>query len=89
MFSFPHFNPIQTQCFHIAYHTDNNILLGAPTGSGKTVIAELAILRVLAEVIANLNFLAGILKNILKHLIKLKKNAMIDLKIKLKNCIYY
>lgn len=28
------------------YHTDENVLLGAPTGSGKTISAELAMLRV-------------------------------------------
>jgi activating signal cointegrator complex subunit 3 len=39
------FNPVQTQLFHVLYHTDVPILLGAPTGSGKTVVAELAILR--------------------------------------------
>ncbi|CAG0914937.1 unnamed protein product [Notodromas monacha] len=41
-----HLNPIQTQMFHLLYHTDKNVLLGAPTGSGKTVVAELAMLRV-------------------------------------------
>ena len=45
MYSFTHFNPIQTQVFHSLYHSDENILLGAPTGSGKTVTAELAMLR--------------------------------------------
>jgi activating signal cointegrator complex subunit 3 len=44
---FSHFNPIQSQLFHALYHTDSNILVGAPTGSGKTITAELAILRVL------------------------------------------
>ncbi|SCO94181.1 DEAD/DEAH box helicase, putative, partial [Plasmodium malariae] len=44
-FSFKYFNPIQTQMFHAAFHTDENLLLGAPTGSGKTVIGELCILR--------------------------------------------
>ncbi len=44
---FTHFNPIQTQVFHPLYHQDTNVLVGAPTGSGKTVIAELAILRLL------------------------------------------
>eukprot|EP00804_Cyclotella_cryptica_P005774 CCRYP_000100-RC/>CCRYP_000100-RC protein AED:0.06 eAED:0.06 QI:2796/1/1/1/0.9/0.76/21/2629/1339 len=39
------FNPIQTQLFHILYHTDVPVLLGAPTGSGKTTVAELALLR--------------------------------------------
>jgi activating signal cointegrator complex subunit 3 len=28
------------------YHTDSNVLIGAPTGSGKTIMAEFAILRV-------------------------------------------
>ncbi|KAL9104629.1 MAG: hypothetical protein Q9163_000433 [Psora crenata] len=39
---FPFFNPVQTQIFHTLYHTPANVLLGAPTGSGKTVAAELA-----------------------------------------------
>lgn len=43
---FSHFNPLQTQIFHTLYHTDRNVLLGAPTGSGKTVAAEIAMLRV-------------------------------------------
>ena len=46
---FSHFNPIQTQMFHTAYHSDQSMLLGAPTGSGKTAAAELAILRLLKE----------------------------------------
>ncbi len=39
---FPFFNPMQTQIFHCLYHTSANVLLGSPTGSGKTVAAELA-----------------------------------------------
>ena len=49
LFKFSHFNPIQTQVFHCCYNTDENVLLGAPTGSGKTVAAELAILRLMKE----------------------------------------
>lgn len=48
LFRFAHFNPVQTQLFHATYHTDENVLVGAPTGSGKTVTAELAVLRLLA-----------------------------------------
>ena len=42
---FDTFNPIQTQLFHVLYHTDAPVLLGAPTGSGKTLVAELTLLR--------------------------------------------
>lgn len=38
---FSHFNPVQTQIFHTLYNTPHNALVGAPTGSGKTVAAEL------------------------------------------------
>lgn len=30
---FSHFNPIQTQAFHVLHHTDDSVLLGAPTGA--------------------------------------------------------
>ena len=49
LFKFTHFNPIQTQVFHCLYHTNNNTLLGSPTGSGKTVAAEIAMMRVFNE----------------------------------------
>ena len=39
---FQFFNPMQTQIFHCLYHTSTNVLLGSPTGSGKTIAAELA-----------------------------------------------
>ena len=39
------FNRIQTQVFKSVYEGDESIFLGAPTGSGKTVCAEFAILR--------------------------------------------
>lgn len=49
LYKFSHFNPIQTQIFHCLYHTDNNVLLGAPTGSGKTIAAEIACFRVFKQ----------------------------------------
>lgn len=39
------FNKIQTQVFKSLYDGDENVFLGAPTGSGKTVCAEFALLR--------------------------------------------
>ena len=39
------FNRIQTQVFKSVYEGDESVFLGAPTGSGKTVCAEFAVLR--------------------------------------------
>ncbi|EGZ77811.1 Sec63-domain-containing protein [Neurospora tetrasperma FGSC 2509] len=39
------FNKVQTQTFKSLYETDNNVLICSPTGSGKTVCAEFALLR--------------------------------------------
>lgn len=33
IYKFKFFNPIQTQTFHTLYHSDTNVLLGAPTGT--------------------------------------------------------
>mmetsp|Transcript_7976 Transcript_7976/g.22253 ORF Transcript_7976/g.22253 Transcript_7976/m.22253 type:complete len:1913 (+) Transcript_7976:252-5990(+) len=41
------FNPIQTQTFHEIFKTDRNTLVCAASGSGKTICAEFAILRML------------------------------------------
>jgi len=47
MFTYKEFNPIQTQTFHELFKTDRNCLICAPSGAGKTVCAEFAILRML------------------------------------------
>ena len=39
------FNKIQTQTFNSLFATDDNVFIGAATGSGKTVCAEFALLR--------------------------------------------
>uniref|UniRef100_A0A1B6DYT0 U5 small nuclear ribonucleoprotein 200 kDa helicase n=2 Tax=Clastoptera arizonana TaxID=38151 RepID=A0A1B6DYT0_9HEMI len=49
LYPFTHFNPVQSQIFHCLYHTNNNVLLGAPTGSGKTIAAEIAMFRVFKQ----------------------------------------
>uniref|UniRef100_J3LSQ6 RNA helicase n=1 Tax=Oryza brachyantha TaxID=4533 RepID=J3LSQ6_ORYBR len=43
--TFKHFNPIQTQVFTALYNGDDSVLVAAPSGSGKTICAEFAILR--------------------------------------------
>jgi len=47
--SFQQFNPIQTQVFNALYNTDDNVFIGAPTGAGKTICAEFAILRLFSQ----------------------------------------
>lgn len=47
--NFPQFNPIQTQVFNAVYNSDDNVFIGAPTGSGKTTIAEFAVLRLFSQ----------------------------------------
>ena len=39
------FNKIQTQVFSSLFSTNDNVFIGAPTGTGKTICAEFAILR--------------------------------------------
>ena len=47
LFSFRYFNAMQTKAFHPLYESDENVVLSAPTGSGKTACFELAIARLL------------------------------------------
>uniref|UniRef100_A0A4W3HMA5 Probable ATP-dependent DNA helicase HFM1 n=1 Tax=Callorhinchus milii TaxID=7868 RepID=A0A4W3HMA5_CALMI len=47
---FPYFNYIQSKALDDLLYTDRNFVICSPTGSGKTVIFELAIIRLLMEV---------------------------------------
>lgn len=47
IFPFPAFNAVQSKCFKTVYNTNDNFVISSPTGSGKTVIFELAILRLI------------------------------------------
>ncbi|TKY63225.1 ATP-dependent DNA helicase MER3-like [Spatholobus suberectus] len=47
-----YFNSLQSECFPICFHSDVNMVISAPTGSGKTVLFELCILRLLSRFIS-------------------------------------
>ncbi|XP_024992174.1 DExH-box ATP-dependent RNA helicase DExH17 [Cynara cardunculus var. scolymus] len=51
-FSFRYFNSLQSECFSACFHSDMNMVISAPTGSGKTVLFELCILRLLSKFIS-------------------------------------
>ncbi|KAI1303806.1 hypothetical protein F5Y03DRAFT_384989 [Xylaria venustula] len=49
IFPFELFNAVQSKCFPLVYGTDDNVVVSAPTGSGKTVILELAICKLVSS----------------------------------------
>ncbi|KIJ44323.1 hypothetical protein M422DRAFT_779412 [Sphaerobolus stellatus SS14] len=48
-FKFGVFNAMQSKCFDAIMHSPDNLVISAPTGSGKTVLFELALIRLLME----------------------------------------
>ncbi|KAK3361437.1 hypothetical protein B0T24DRAFT_585089 [Lasiosphaeria ovina] len=46
VFPYEFFNAVQSKCFDAVYGGNDNVVVAAPTGSGKTAILELAICRV-------------------------------------------
>eukprot|EP00026_Physarum_polycephalum_P000144 Phypoly_transcript_00144.p1 GENE.Phypoly_transcript_00144~~Phypoly_transcript_00144.p1 ORF type:complete len:2136 (-),score=361.95 Phypoly_transcript_00144:17-6424(-) len=67
LYPFEHFNPIQTQVFHTMYYTDHNVLLGSPTGSGKTICAEFAMLKVFRDLPSSKVVYIGPLKALVRE----------------------
>jgi ATP-dependent DNA helicase HFM1/MER3 len=47
LFPFGVFNAVQSSCFSQVIEGDENMVICAPTGSGKTVLFELAMIRFL------------------------------------------
>ncbi|KAF9516347.1 hypothetical protein BS47DRAFT_677419 [Hydnum rufescens UP504] len=54
MFKFGVFNAMQSSCYQTVMHTNENMVISSPTGSGKTVIFELAIIKLLMESVSDL-----------------------------------
>ncbi|KAJ7137709.1 P-loop containing nucleoside triphosphate hydrolase protein [Mycena epipterygia] len=49
IFKFGVFNAVQSSCFDTVFQGDENMVISAPTGSGKTVLFELAVIRMLMQ----------------------------------------
>ena len=49
VFRHPVFNAIQSKCFATAYKSNDNLVVSAPTGGGKTAILEMAICRLVSD----------------------------------------
>ena len=49
LFSFEFFNEIQSNIFNLLFNSTKSIIIATPTGSGKTVMAELSIIKNLED----------------------------------------
>ena len=58
-YTFTTFNKIQSNVFSAVYENDGSVLIGAPPGSGRSTIGELAVLRHLAQETTKVLYVVG------------------------------
>ena len=44
-----YFNRMQSECFQHAVHSEKSLVISAPTGCGKTVVLEMAIVHLMMQ----------------------------------------
>lgn len=49
IFPYEFLNAVQSKCFEAVYRTDDNVVVSAPTGCGKTAILDIAIAKLVGE----------------------------------------
>lgn len=50
VFPYDFLNAVQSRCFEAVYRTDDNVVVSAPTGCGKTAILDLAISKLVSDI---------------------------------------
>ncbi|KAJ2728267.1 ATP-dependent DNA helicase MER3, partial [Coemansia sp. BCRC 34962] len=51
-YSFSHFNRLQSTCFADLFYSDVNLVVSAPTASGKTMLMEIAMCRLFCDAVS-------------------------------------